>query len=339
MMDPLDQRLEFVLEGQRHADHFLSPIADPAGKEVLVVGAGAGTDVLWCLRHGAREVIGIDILEQDGEAVREAIDQLGLERPGRYSFHRLGAEEVDRLGRRFELVLSNNVFEHVGPLAEAFAACARVVEPDRGRLAIFTSPLYYSSAGSHLPTEPWAHLWADPEELRDALVAGDRLPPGHPLHRLPLDDYLHREIGLNRMRLADFLAAAAAAGLVPIQLGIVPDPALGRLGEHRERLEPVAAAAGLDPADFAIAGIAIELVRPGDGPPADPPPDLRPTAELRLAEERRRHGVEVERRRAAQAEAAALRDLLARVEASPSYRLGRTLTAPARWLRAKLYSS
>lgn len=335
MMDPLDQRLAFVLEGQRHADHFLSPIADPADKRVLVVGAGAGTDMLWCLRHGAREVVGIDVLEQGPEALEAAIAELGLRDPGSYSFHRLGAEEADRLGRTFDLVLSNNVFEHVARLGESFAACARVVEPDHGRLAIFTSPLYYSSTGSHLPTEPWAHLWADPEALRDELLASGGLPERHPLHRLPLGDYLDREIGLNRMRVADFLAAATAAGLVPIHLAVVPDRHLDRLPEHRERLAPIAEEIGLSTADLGVEGLAVELVRPGDRP-RDTPPDYRPTAARRLADERLRNGLETERRQAAEAEAAALRTLLAQVEASPSYRLGRALTAPARWLRALL---
>src|SRR5262245_20166996 len=67
--DSDDDRLRFILAGQEHCDHFLTPLAAPAGRRVLVVGAGAGTEMLWCLRHGAREVVGIDVLEQSPRAL------------------------------------------------------------------------------------------------------------------------------------------------------------------------------------------------------------------------------------------------------------------------------
>ncbi|HEX3128298.1 MAG TPA: class I SAM-dependent methyltransferase, partial [Thermoanaerobaculia bacterium] len=213
------QRRQFILEGQLHADHFLTPLADPAGRSVLVLGVGAGTDMLWALRHGAREVVGLDVLEQDPVALRAVASELGLD-PGRVSFHQLNIVEAPSLGRRFDLVLSNNVFEHVADLPGAFAACARVVEPGRGRVAIFSAPLYASSNGSHLPTEPWEHLWGEPEAVRERLLASGRLRPGHPLEVLSLADYLNGEICLNRARLADYLDAIRRSGLTYLQLSV-----------------------------------------------------------------------------------------------------------------------
>jgi len=148
--DSEDQRLAFILEGQQHCDHFLTPIADPAGKRVLVAGSGAGTEMLWCLRHGAREVVGVDVAPQTADALTAACLQLNLD--GRFSMMQVAIEDATSVGRRFDLVLSNNVFEHVGDLPRALGACAELVERD-GRIAIFTDPLFYSSAGSHLPHE------------------------------------------------------------------------------------------------------------------------------------------------------------------------------------------
>src|SRR5436305_5147623 len=107
--DSDEERLGFILAAQEHCDHFLTPIADPAGKRVLVVGAGAGTEMLWCLRRGAREVLGLDVVPQSPAALTAAVARLGLP-PGEtpsFSILRLGIEEADSLGRRFDLILSN----------------------------------------------------------------------------------------------------------------------------------------------------------------------------------------------------------------------------------------
>src|SRR5579863_3721534 len=198
-----EDRLQFLLEGQQHCDHYLTPIAAPRGKSVLVVGAGAGTEMLWCLRHGAREVVGLDAVPQSMAALEQARTQVGVDPaiPVRMLEQRI--EDASELGQRFDLVLSNNCFEHVRDLRGAFRACAALVKPGSGRIAVFTAPLYFSSGGSHLPVAPWGHLWGDVDALRDQVLP--QLRPDHPLRRLDLATYFEREISLNRMRLEDFL--------------------------------------------------------------------------------------------------------------------------------------
>ena len=342
------QRLQFILDGQQHADCYLTPLADPAGKTVLVLGAGAGTDVLWALRHGAREVVGLDVLEQDPAAFRAAASRFGLD-AGRVSFQCLDLTEAARLGRRFDLVLSNNVFEHVADLPGAFAACAGAVEPGRGRVAIFSAPLFYSSNGSHLPTEPWEHLWGEPAATREKLLASGLLPAHHALEVLELGEYLDREICLNRARLADYLEAIRQSGLTFLHLSVLPDRRQSELPLYREKIRR---ASQVDAADLAVEGFAFELLLPADG--ASSVADAgscRSVAEARLDEERRRNGADLAaaeaRIEAGKAEATELRrqisdlqqqvadlqSLIASVEASWSHRIGRAVTAPGRWLR------
>jgi SAM-dependent methyltransferase len=360
--DSDEERLGFILAAQEHCDHYLTPIADPAGKSVLVVGAGAGTEMLWCLRHGAREVLGLDVVPQSPSALAAAVERLGLgtpmppDMPGsppRFSILQLGIEDADSLGRRFDLVLSNNVFEHLPHLDRAFEVCARLVEPYRGRIAVFTDPLYYSSAGSHLPVEPWEHLWGEPERVRERLLAStlEGLGTGHPLRSMDLGTYLAEEISLNRMRLGDFLEGIRKAGLAILNLRLVRDRHLADLFRYRDRLP------GLPEADLTVEGIAAELVLlSGPAPPGLPPfvateeavlaaqghahylerSQLQETLE---AERRRSRGLEddleKERRRAEgiQQRLDEVARVLAGVEASASFRVGRLATAPLRWLR------
>lgn len=350
-----EDRLRFIREGQRHCDYYLTPLADPRGKSVLVVGAGAGTEMLWSIKNGAREVVGIDVLEQRPAALAAAVAELGLSPAPPFSLLRMGIEEAGVLGRRFDLVLSNNVFEHVGDLPRAFAACASLVEPGSGRIAIFTAPLYYSSAGSHLPAEPWEHLWQEPTALRRRLLG--QLPPRHALRDLDLPAYLDGEISLNRMRLVDLLEAIRASDLAAVNLRLLRDRRLEDLPTYLPRLKAIRRGQGLAVADLALEGLAIELMRLGESPLAEPP---AATEEVLLARQRaeleehrdalmRRNGeLEGENARLAaetlhlrgesehfQEVAAEVKRVLDGVEASFSFRLGRLLTAPARWMRRR----
>jgi SAM-dependent methyltransferase len=355
-----EERLRFIVESQEHCDHYLTPLAEPAGKAVLVAGAGAGTDVLWCLRQGAREVVGIDSLDQSATALERAVDRFGLRPTARFSILRLAIEDAAQLARRFDLVLSNNTFEHVGDLERAFRACAEVVEPGTGRIAVFTDPLFYSSAGAHLPAEPWEHLWAEPVALRRRLL--ETLPPGHPLHVLELADY-EREISLNRMRVADFLQAIWKSDLAVVNLRLLRDrraqdlPAyLGRLARAREQ-------AHLAIPDLLVEGLGVELMRVDAGPVGVAPSSTeervlgrwreqleeryRALAEDHIKLEQRCGELaantewlqllveDTERRRCEQEAAArSVHQVLEAVKASWSFRLGRYLTAPARGVRA-----
>jgi SAM-dependent methyltransferase len=264
---------------------------------------------------------------------------MGIRPAPPFSILPLRIEEAHTLGRRFDLVLSNNVFEHLTDLKRAFEVCASLAEPGTGRIAIFTDPLYYSSAGSHLPAEPWEHLWGASEALRARLLGA--VPPHHALRRMDLPEYLFSEISLNRMRLGDLLEALRASGLVVLNLRVLRDRHLKDLPACLDRLDGVRQTEGLTVTDFAIEGIGLELMRLGESPLPEAPVSTEEVREAayRGGLERRNAELEESLRAAREAakgarqESAELRGVLTSVEASWSFRLGRLLTAPARWVR------
>jgi SAM-dependent methyltransferase len=255
---PFEERFAFVLEGQGHCDHFLTPLADPRGKRVLVAGCGAGTEMLWCLRRGAREVTGIDILPQEDAALLAGAERLGVRAAGRYAFHTLPIERVGELRRRFDLALSNNVFEHVRALGPTLAALAGVLA-EEGRIAVFSDPLWFSSVGSHLDHEPWEHLWGDLDDLRARLLRGGKAPAA--VKALGLQEYFDREITLNRLRYSDYVAAVKLAGLEVRQLGGIPDRNRARFAEFEPRIRARLGAA-LTVEDLTTEGFFVELGLP-----------------------------------------------------------------------------
>jgi len=267
--DPLPGLVDFVLAQQAHCDHYLTPFVAPSGKSVLVAGCGSGADLVWCLRRGARSAVGVDQNEQDPRVVARALERSGVP-AGAFELVRLDIRQLASLERRFDLVLANNVVEHVAELAAALAAMASVLAPG-GRLAVFSSPFFYSSCGSHLEHEPWAHLWQEPEALRREILAAGRSDAGalDALGRVSLDVYLDSAIRLNRFRVADYLAAIGEAGLVATRLELVPDRNLERLPRYLPRLAH-RLAGGISTFDLGVEGIAMELApaAAGGGPEA-----------------------------------------------------------------------
>ncbi|MDA8019355.1 MAG: methyltransferase domain-containing protein [Thermoanaerobaculia bacterium] len=321
------ERLKFILDHQAHLERYLSPIADPEGKSVLVVGAGAGTEILWCLERGAASVTGIDLMPQSNHALEQALVQRSVS--GDYRVLEMGVEEAGSLGQTFDLVLSNNVFEHLSDVPEALRVCRKLTRPGSGRVAIFSSPLFYSSPGSHLDHLPWEHLWGDPDRLRDRLLAEGGLPEYHALRRADLDGFF-QEIGLNRLTLNGLLDAVRETGLLILDFGIVKDRHAAHLQEYLPKLEPVCTEMGISVTDLAVEGFWLEMAVPAEAP-ADA---LASLMEARgLGPDLRALVSEVT---AARARAEQLEDLLARVEKSPSLRIGRMVTAPFRKLRSLL---
>ena len=239
----IEELKNYIIHFQQQCDRCLPQIADVGGKSVLVVGSGWGTETLWCLRNGAAVVTGIDIGERGPEPLMAAIKQLGIDQSTPWKTLRLSIADASNIGK-FDVVLSNNVFEHIANVDQALAVICKVVKRVTGRIAIHANPLFFSSCGAHLPREiePWRHLWDDESELESAVSA------------LQWHQYKH---GLNRMTVNDFLAAFAKHSLLIRKLEFVADRNSSKLNRYLPR---IAKKTDVQMADLLTEGISCSLV-------------------------------------------------------------------------------
>lgn len=230
---------KYIIRFQPHCDRYLSPICDPAGKSVLVIGSGHGTEMLWSIQNGAKEVIGIDVDDKNTDALDVALEQLEINHDCNYQMLKMSVEEIEKIGRKFDIVLSNNVFEHLPDLNKAFDACKKVINAYDGRIIVFTDPLFYSSIGSHIPTaEPWEHLWNKDIKTK-------------------CDEHLWEQYStLNRMTLSDFIKSIELNELIILKMSTVPDRNLGRINEYMDIVNIEESITNLT-----IEGLSLELMK------------------------------------------------------------------------------
>jgi SAM-dependent methyltransferase len=227
--------------GRRSAvlDRDLLPYGEPAGKHVLVFGSGYGTEVLWAIERGAASVVALDLKPVSPEPLQLALRERGLQFD-RYEFRRENIHDTATSGERFDLIVSNGVFEHVLDLKGVLGAFRYLLKP-AGRVAIFADGLWSSSLGGHMHRATWEHLWCDPAALRA------ELPPDR--WRVYCDE-------LNRMTAVDFLEAIRSVGMIVLQLRLGRDPSLLELPDAlpkiRERQQ-------VSPTDLSIVSIGCEL--------------------------------------------------------------------------------
>ena len=231
---------DYIIRRERSLDRDLLPYGDPAGKDVLVFGCGFGNEVLWAARHGAGSILAVDLSPAISPLpLRSALQDQGIDYD-RYEFRRQNIHDTALTGDKYDLIVSNGVFEHVMDLKGVLGAFRDLLKP-AGRVAIFADGLWYSSIGGHIGGEPWEHLWRTPQELQARLS------------RERWNVFCNQ---LNRMTITDFLQAVRSAGMIVLQLRLGRDPNIGQLADRlpsiRRRLE-------VSPTDLSIVSIGCEL--------------------------------------------------------------------------------
>jgi len=215
---------------------------DVAGKRVLVIGSQYGPELLWALRNGAREVVGLDPENCPPDPLLLALDRLALgDRRDAFRMIAATTHEAGDIGT-FDYVMSNNVFEHINGLSHTLSSIARFLPGVGGRLILFADPLFLSSQGHHTRLGPWEHLTQSQEAIRDVV------PPAQ---------YAAYRTTLNGMTVTSFLEAVREAGLIPLDFGIVPDRALDQFGSIASQIPP-----GLKPMDLCVEGLVCTLAFP-----------------------------------------------------------------------------
>ncbi len=120
-----------------------------AGRVVIDVGCGEGTEAIEAARRGARRVIGIDVRPHVLERARAAAERAGVSDRCVFAAH--AAERAD-------VILSIDGFEHYDEPERILETMRRLVRP-HGRVLIAFGPPWLHPLGGHLfSVFPWAHL-------------------------------------------------------------------------------------------------------------------------------------------------------------------------------------
>lgn len=232
----------YIQKWDDHLETYFSGKFTLDGKRLLVVGSGWGTEVLWALKNGAAYVAGIDPRSAERAFIETALAEHGLSHlADRFALHQGTTPTVPDLGS-FDLIMSNNTFEHVECLSANLAALARFLPDKGGRIFVFADPLFHASVGHHLPIGPWEHL----TQTQDSIRA-----------RVTPNQWREYRNGLNGMTVTSFLGAVREAGLILLDLGIRPDPATETYVAIRKQFPP-----GLKPMDLCLSGISCTLAFP-----------------------------------------------------------------------------
>lgn len=189
------------------------------GKRVLIVGANTGEDCERFVRRGAREVHGLDVIEQVGANYSHP----------KVIYHRQSIEKTTLPSDYFDLVFAVATMEHVPDVAAGFTEMARLVRPG-GVIYSSAAPLWESPFGHHMGCfndHPWVHLLFDPPSLADyARLHGIEGERGHSIGAIAR--YMLDPANFNMRPAGEYLAACAELpGLEIIENALYgEDPAL-----------------------------------------------------------------------------------------------------------------
>src|SRR5258706_8939366 len=151
--EEIEELSKYLLNRPRLLDKDLLPFGDPGGKDVLIFGCGLGAEVPWCAQRHAKSVVGIDLKPIHPEPLARAMQTSGLAGT-KYELRMQNVHDLALGDERFDLILSNGVFEHIGDLKGVLESFRPLLRP-RGRIAIFADGLWYSSIGGHIRRFAW----------------------------------------------------------------------------------------------------------------------------------------------------------------------------------------
>lgn len=131
-------------------------------KRVLEIGSGLGSLSTSIALAGAKSVVGVDIWEPRVAFARKKVRERFPELTN-VTFVSTPVEQLDP-AEPFDLIVSQNTFEHISDIDAVLAALRRLLAPG-GLAYIGFSPLYHSPYGDHgelrAPVRlPWLHLLA-----------------------------------------------------------------------------------------------------------------------------------------------------------------------------------
>lgn len=133
------------------------------GKRVLDIGGGLGGKSAYCIDHGARQAISLDMRIYSNQAALKLAHHSNLYPLTADAASLPFADDV------FDVILSVNAFEHIENIRATLQACKRVLHPE-GLMFLYFPP-FYSPWGAHLDgwiNFPWPHLFFSDKTLIEA---------------------------------------------------------------------------------------------------------------------------------------------------------------------------
>lgn len=133
-------------------------------KDVLEIGCGRGGISICIAMNAANSVTGIDISDdalRTAEKVKGIYEYRKLIRKDVVSFKKENVEQLSFPDESFDVVIADNVFEHVANLSHTIKECKRVLKKG-GILYVPNFPPIYSRFGPHLKYGskiPWLHVF------------------------------------------------------------------------------------------------------------------------------------------------------------------------------------
>ena len=131
-------------------------------KRVLEIGCGQGGNCIFAAMVGAKEVVGIDLSDsalETAEKLKANVQhETGFEL--NVSFLKMFAENLKFEDGELDIIIADNVFEHVNSVEVVMNECARILR--RGsKIIVPNFPSFRSKFGHHVKYGiriPWVHL-------------------------------------------------------------------------------------------------------------------------------------------------------------------------------------
>lgn len=132
-------------------------------KNVLEIGCGHGGICIFAALVGAKEVVGIDLSDPALETANRLKEKIQAETGYslNVSFKKMIAEDLEFEDGTLDVVIADNVFEHVNNIETVMRECSRVLAKG-GKIVVPNFPSFKSKFGPHVKYGirlPWVHVF------------------------------------------------------------------------------------------------------------------------------------------------------------------------------------
>jgi SAM-dependent methyltransferase len=145
------------------------PQLDLANKDVLDLGCGYGGRTVRYSELGAKSIVGFEVAARFCLQAKQLAEAKGLTNA---QFIVAAGESLPFPDKSFDIITSNDVFEHVADLEATLLESVRVLRTGGTLYAVF--PPFYHPTGAHLNDfiswMPWPNVLFRPDTLMEAVI-------------------------------------------------------------------------------------------------------------------------------------------------------------------------